>query len=209
LNRESGKRREWQPLMDTDYRLDYLDRYNEIIMDENCYIILKTVLTSIPEFIRLAFSALAGGLLGAYINDRLTRKRESERDKRLRNEKADDDKKNRDEQCKTNFRAVISELRARAAKVVNFEFQSWYSNMQIEVEKQCALVENSICLQMQKQFEGAWEESAKPVNRSDLADPQEEKLRFPVGLDRLPDVTYERGKSRAIAILDKLHEASK
>lgn len=37
-----------------------------------------TVWVSIPEFIRLAFAGTAGGLIGGYVTDRLTRKRDKE-----------------------------------------------------------------------------------------------------------------------------------
>jgi hypothetical protein len=47
-------------------------------MDDIGKIVYETVRISAPEFIRLAFAGMAGGLLGAYINDRLTRKRDKE-----------------------------------------------------------------------------------------------------------------------------------
>ena len=47
-------------------------------MDDIGKIVYESIRISAPEFIRLAFAGMAGGLLGAYINDRLTRKRENE-----------------------------------------------------------------------------------------------------------------------------------
>ena len=47
-------------------------------MDDIGQIVNETIRVSIPEFIRLAFAGMAGGLIGAYINDRLTRKRDME-----------------------------------------------------------------------------------------------------------------------------------
>jgi hypothetical protein len=45
-------------------------------MDNFHQIVSETIRISIPEFIRLAFAGMAGGLIGAYVNDKLTRKRE-------------------------------------------------------------------------------------------------------------------------------------
>lgn len=47
-------------------------------MDAICQIVYETIRISAPEFFRLAFAGMAGGLLGAYINDRLTRTRDKE-----------------------------------------------------------------------------------------------------------------------------------
>src|ERR1700676_1188915 len=47
-------------------------------MDNICQIMYETIRVSAPEFIRLLFAGMAGGLLGAYIADKLTRKREKE-----------------------------------------------------------------------------------------------------------------------------------
>ena len=47
-------------------------------MDNIGQIVYETIRISIPEFIRLAFAGTAGGLIGAYVNDRLTRKRDKE-----------------------------------------------------------------------------------------------------------------------------------
>jgi hypothetical protein len=47
-------------------------------MDDIHYIVRETIRVSLPEFVRLLFAATGGGLIGAYLTDRLTRKREKE-----------------------------------------------------------------------------------------------------------------------------------
>ena len=47
-------------------------------MDDIHYIVSETIRVSLPEFIRLLFAAVGGGLIGAYITDRLTRKRDKD-----------------------------------------------------------------------------------------------------------------------------------
>ena len=58
------------------------------IMDAIGNIMLETIRVSVPEFIRLVFAGMAGGVIGAYANDKLTRKREADRDQRLKDEAA-------------------------------------------------------------------------------------------------------------------------
>ena len=55
-------------------------------MDAIGNIVLDTIRVSVPEFIRLVFAGMAGGVIGAYVNDKLTRRRESERDQRIKDE---------------------------------------------------------------------------------------------------------------------------
>lgn len=57
-------------------------------MDDIGNIVLETIRVSIPEFIRLVFAGMAGGVIGAYANDKLTRRREADRDQRLKDEAA-------------------------------------------------------------------------------------------------------------------------
>lgn len=47
-------------------------------MDNIGQIVYEAIRISFPEFIRLVFAGMAGGLMGAYVNDRLTRKRDKE-----------------------------------------------------------------------------------------------------------------------------------
>jgi len=47
-------------------------------MDNIAQIMYETIWVSTPEFIRIAFAGMAGGFLGAYVNDRLTRKRDKD-----------------------------------------------------------------------------------------------------------------------------------
>lgn len=47
-------------------------------MDDIGQIVNDTIRVSVPELIHLAFASLFGGLVGAYVNDRLTRKRDKE-----------------------------------------------------------------------------------------------------------------------------------
>jgi hypothetical protein len=47
-------------------------------MDNIGNILWQAGAESFPEFVRLAFAGLAGGLIGAYASDRLTRRREKE-----------------------------------------------------------------------------------------------------------------------------------
>ena len=47
-------------------------------MDDIGQIVYETIRISTPEFIRLVFAGMAGGLLGAYVNDKLTKKRETQ-----------------------------------------------------------------------------------------------------------------------------------
>ena len=47
-------------------------------MDDIGQIVYETIRISTPEFVRLAFAGMAGGLIGSYINDRLTRTRDKD-----------------------------------------------------------------------------------------------------------------------------------
>lgn len=181
-------------------------------MDSIGHIMIQTVWISIPEFIRLAFTALTGGLLGVCVNDRLTRRREAERDKKLRAEKAADDKKVRDEQSRTDFRGFICGFKAQVGKVEDGRFRDWFFGMQIDVEKQCALVESAIGLDFRTRFAYARKECAKLQTEDDLADPRNPQLPVGVisfGADYLPPATYQSGRKRAEAILESLLEVCK
>ena len=47
-------------------------------MEQIGQIVRETVWVSLPEFIRLIFAAIGGGLVGAYLTDKLTRKRDKD-----------------------------------------------------------------------------------------------------------------------------------
>ena len=172
-------------------------------MDNIGHIVIQTVWISIPEFIRLAFAGMAGGLVGAYVNDRLTRRREAE--------KASDDRMRQDEQSRAIFRSAICALKAQVGKVDDGKFPYWFSNMmQVEVEKQCALVEGAVRLAFRKDFVAARKKCEEPQTQNNLMDDRAPfGGQLPCGPDRIPDVTYRRGRTRAIGILDSLLSASK
>jgi hypothetical protein len=114
-----------------------------------------------------------------------------------------------DRNRRASFSGSISEFRAQAERVDNYKFQEWFSDMQVGVEKQCALVESAISWRFRKRFADARKECATPQNQSDLADPRAPVMSLPVGLDRLPEVTYQRGRSRVVGIFDRLLYACK
>jgi len=128
------------------------------------------------------------------------------RDKR----KAADDKKARDEQSRANFRSVICGFKAQVAGVDNWGFQDWYKSMQIEVEKQCALVESSVGSDFRTRFAETRKECAKQQTQHDLMDDRAPfSGQLPAGFDRIPDITYQRGRNRASTILESLLDVCK
>ena len=114
-----------------------------------------------------------------------------------------------DRNSRSQFRGSICQLKAQIVGIDNWGFQDWYRSMQVEVEKQCALVEGAIGCRCRSRFVAARQECAKQQTQRDLMDDQPPFAGLPVGLDRLPEVTYERGRKRANAILDSLLEVCK
>src|ERR1039458_6132320 len=70
----------------------------------------------------------------------------------------DNDDRNR----RSKFSGAVCELRAQVGKVDNHKFQDWFSDMQVSVEKQCALVESAIGWRLRARFADARKECAKP-----------------------------------------------
>ena len=148
-------------------------------------------------------------ITGWFVVHFLTKRREAERDRKLREEKSADDRKRQDEQSRTIFNSAICEFIAQVGKVDNHKFQDWFSNMQVSVEKQCALVESSISLDFRSRFASVRKECAKPRTQNDLMDDRAPVMQLPVGLDKLPEVTYQRGRKRAATILESLLDVCK
>jgi hypothetical protein len=164
-----------------------------------------------PVYFAIGLAVLANiiSIVGWFVVNGLTKHREAQRDRMLREEKSTDDRRRQDEQSRTIFNSAICELKAQIGKVDNQQFQDWFSDMQVEVEKQCALVENAVRLTFRKDFVAARKRCAEPQTQNDLMDARAPIGQLPCGLDRLPDVTYERGRTRARGVLDSLLSASK
>jgi hypothetical protein len=155
-------------------------------------------------------------IAGWFIVHLLTKRREALRDQRSRadaaaaaNRQKTDDKKLRDEQSRTNFRGVICGFKAQVVGIDNWGFQDWYKSMQIEVERQCAIVESAIDCRYRSCFDAARQECAKQQTQRDLMDDRAPFAGLPMGLDRLPEVTYQRGRKRASTVLDSLLDVCK
>jgi hypothetical protein len=150
-------------------------------------------------------------IVGWFVVHFLTKRRETQRDQRIRDEADAAEAKRQDERSRTsrtNFRSAICGLRVQVGKVENERFQDWFSHMQVEVEKQCALVESAIDSSLRTRFGDARKECSKPQTQNDLMDSRAPVGQLPSGFDRLPEVTYERGRARARDILDRLLSAS-
>jgi hypothetical protein len=81
--------------------------------------------------------------------------------------------------------------------------------MQVSVEEQCALVESAVGLDFRTRFAYARKECGKPQTQHDLMDDRAPVTQLPVGFDRIPDITYQRGRKRASTILDSLLDVCK
>ena len=114
-----------------------------------------------------------------------------------------------DRNSRSQFRGSISQLKAQVSGVDNWGFQDWYKSMQIEVEKQCAIVESAIGCRCRSRFAAARQECAKAQTQHDLMDDRAPFVGLPMGLDRLPEVTYQRGRKRASTILESLLDVCK
>ena len=143
-----------------------------------------------PVAITIIVSLIGGGAAGAIINSVWNGFREKKR-------------------RRIDFNGAICELKAQVNKVENHTFQNWFSNMQVEVEKRCALVESAIRWRFRKHFVAARKKCAEPQTQNDLADPRPPFTGLSVGYDRLPEVTYQRGRINASDILDGLLSAAK
>jgi len=150
-------------------------------------------------------------IAGWFVVHFLTKRRETQRDQRIRAEADAADRKRQDERSRasrTNFNSAVCGLRVQVGKVENDRFLDWFSHMQVEVEKLCALVESAIDPSLRTRFADARKECSKPQTENDLMDARPPVGQLPCGFERLPEVTYERGRTRARDILDRLLSAS-
>jgi hypothetical protein len=117
-----------------------------------------------------------------------------------------------DRNSRAKFRGVIFGFRAMAGRADDYNFPAWFAGMQAKVEEQCGFVESAIGWRFRRRFTDARNECAKPQTQNDLADPRSPQVptnTIAIGLDYLPPLTYQRGRIRAVEILDGLLDACK
>jgi hypothetical protein len=140
--------------------------------------------------VTVALIGLVGVLIGLVLGNRLAWGKD-DRDRRI------------------NFAARMCELKSLADKIEDHNFPEWFAKVQVEVEKQCALVESAIRWRHRKQFITARKKCAESQTQNDIADPRPFIPGLPVGLDRLPSFTYRAGMLRIGDILENLITAAR
>jgi len=106
------------------------------------------------------------------------------------------------------FVGRISELKAMAGKIADHEFPAWFANMQVRVEKECAIVESAIKRRCRKRFAEGRKKCSEPQIHDDIADPNPIPKGLSFGLDRPPPTTYGKGKELATKALENLIRAA-
>ena len=124
----------------------------------------------------VALVGIIGVLLGAFIGNRLA----WDRDDRI---------------SRSAFVSRLCEHKATAAKIKDENFPEWFAKAQIDIEKQCGLVQVAIHWRHRKRFAAARKRCSQPETIDDIADASP--------FSGVP-FTYNRGRTEVINALDEL-----
>ncbi len=128
------------------------------------------------DILRILCSGLIGGIIGAVVNDFLSRRREQIAIKR-------------------HFVGRISSLKS-AADIIE-DFEGWFARSKPTIEQECAIVESAIRSRWHNQFVIARNKYAN-AQRKDIEDFDNATLSIP------KTMTYQRGRLMAIDLLQQL-----
>ena len=116
-----------------------------------------------------------------------------------------------DGERRINFVSQMCELRAALNKIDDYDFRKWFATTQVEVEKNCALVESAIRWRCRKQFVAARKKCSETQVTNDPRPPQAGLLFgvLPVGMASLPQLTYSASRQHIDETLNNLIDAAK